>query len=313
MSHPQVQDFLRQVAEMEARTPAEQQLERYQALLEQHFHAMDIARTTIPLWPCNTNLVPAPFLRAAVGPSAYRYYFFSQAEAFFLIRHVCGFKGDQPLLDVGCGCGKTAFALLRLIKSPGSYTGFDIQAPLIEFLNRFFRERKLNHFQAQCFEVLGNRLYHGSQGGMEPELFTFPYPDGHFDCVVLFSVFTHLRTAALANYTRNVARVARPGGRILMSAFLLDNAPEGGTGGAPWIDSPRRQSLLEPLDPADQGHLKVGRHDMPEYVVAYRLQFLIDLFASLGCSLVAEPLYGSWSGRSDFVCHQDVVVFRKDG
>jgi SAM-dependent methyltransferase len=226
---------------------------------------------------------------------------------------VCGFKGDRPLLDVGCGCGKTAFALLRLIRPPGSYTGFDIQPPLIEFMNRFFRERQLDHFQAQCCEVHGNRLYRGSQGGVGPEHFTFPYPDGHFDCVVLFSVFTHLRTAALTNYAHNVARVARPGGRILVSAFLLDNAPEGGTGGAPWIDSPRRQNLLEPLDAADRGHLKVGRHDLPEYVVAYRLQFLIDLFANLGCSLIGEPLYGSWSGRSDFVCHQDVVVFRKDG
>jgi SAM-dependent methyltransferase len=313
MSHPLVQAFFREVAEMEARTPEAQQLERYQALLEQHFHAVDLQRTTIPLWPCNTNLVPAPFLRSAVGPVAYRYYFFSQAEAFFLIRHLCGFTGDQHLLDVGCGCGKTALALLRLIRPPGSYTGFDIQPHLIEFLNRFFRERHLDgHFRADCFDIRGSQLYRGSQSGVAAEEFHFPYPDGHFDCIVLFSVFTHLRTAALTNYARNLARVARPGGRILVSAFLLDNAPDAGTGGAPWTDSPRRQGLVKSVDPADQGHLKVGRLDLPEYVVAYRLQFLTDLFASLGCRLTGEPLYGSWSGRSDFVCHQDVVVFRKD-
>ena len=99
----------------------------YLTLLEAQFHRMDNERTRIPLWPCNLDLVPAPAIREMVGPASYRLYNYGLAEHFWLIRHVCGFRGDQQLLDVGCGFGKTAIALLRLIRPPGSYTGFDIQ------------------------------------------------------------------------------------------------------------------------------------------------------------------------------------------
>lgn len=284
----------------------------YLSLLESHFHSMDIQRTAIPLWPCQLNLAPAPSIRGEVGPESYRHLFYGFAEHFWLLRHVGGFRGDQHLLDVGCGCGKTALAMLRTIRPPGSYTGFDIQPGLIEFMTRLFAQLGVSqHFRADCFPI-SNEFYRGADRPARAEDFEFPYAADTFDCAFLSSVFTHMLSEAVTNYARNLARVVRTGGRILVSAFLLDNSPEGDPGGAEWLDSPRRRMLHEPTSPTDRGRLKVLRPDNPGYLVAYRLEFLTTTFRELGCHLVDEPLWGSWSGRRDFFGYQDFLVFRRE-
>jgi SAM-dependent methyltransferase len=312
MRRDKAERFLEQVRQRLSGSQSVDVPAAYLNLLESHFHWMDRQRTDIPLWPCNMNLVPAPAIRSAVGPESYRHLFYSFAEHFWLLRNVCGFRGDQHLLDVGCGCGKTALALLRTIRPPGSYTGFDIQPKLIDFMNRLFAQLGLSeHFHADCFPI-ENEFYRGAGKPVRAEEFEFPYDADRFDCSFLSSVFTHMLSESVMNYARNLARVVRAGGRILVSAFLLENSPEGSSGGAPWADSPRRRALHEPPNPVDRGRLKVLKPDNPGYLVAYRLDFLTDTFRNFGCHLVGEPLWGSWSGRSDFYSYQDFLVFRKE-
>lgn len=285
----------------------------YLTLLEAQFHRMDNERTRIPLWPCNLDLVPAPSIREMVGPASYRLYNYGLAEHFWLIRHVCGFRGDQHLLDVGCGFGKTAIALLRLIRPPGSYIGFDIQPKMVEFANTLFKQLGVSdRFRAECYPM-ENTFYRGGPRPVRAETFEFPYETNQFDCAVLHSVFTHMLSQAVANYVRNLARVVKPGGRILVSVFLLDNSPEAGTGGEPWADSERRGALQEMLSPIHRGRLRVLKPENPEYMVAYRLEYLTTIFEKFGCRLVGEPLWGSWSGRSDSYCYQDYLLFQKKG
>ena len=285
----------------------------YLTLLEAQFHRMDNERTRIPLWPCNLDLVPAPAIREMVGPASYRLYNYGLAEHFWLIRHVCGFRGDQQLLDVGCGFGKTAIALLRLIRPPGSYTGFDIQPKMVEFANTLFKQLGINgHFRAECYPM-ENTFYRGGPRPARAETFEFPYETSRFDCAVLHSVFTHMLSQAVANYVRNLARVLKPGGRILVSVFLLENSPDAGTGGGPWAESERRGAMQDLLSPIHRGRLRVLKPENPEYMVAYRLEYLTTVFEKFGCRLVGEPLWGSWSGRSDFYCYQDYLLFQKKG
>lgn len=285
----------------------------YLSLLESHFHDLDRERTDLPLWPCNVNLVPSASIRAAAGPPSYRHLIYGLAEHFWLLRHVAGYRGDQHLLDVGCGYGKTALSMIRTIRPPGSYTGFDIQPRLVDFMRRLFDQLGVSDlYRVDCFSI-DNEFYRGQGRAVRAEEFTFPYPAGRFDCCFLSSVFTHMLSEAAANYVRNLARVTRTGGRILVSAFLLDNAPHEGTGGDPWSDSERRLMLQDPPSPVDRGRLKVLRPESPGYLVACRSEFLTTTFKDAGCRAVGEPLWGSWSGRSDFFCYQDFLLFEKAG
>jgi SAM-dependent methyltransferase len=280
----------------------------YVHCVEGHFHTLDWNLGAVGQWPCEMRLMPSRSIRQLAGPPSYDAYIYGLAEHNWLLKYVCGYRGDQHLLDVGCGFGKTAFALLRAIRPPGSYTGFDIDLKVVNFLQTFFQQRGIaDHFHADYFPIQ-NRFYAHQNAAIPAEEFVFPYAANRFHCAVLHSIFTHLLSAAVVNYVNNLGRVVRPGGRILVSTFLLENAPPPGA----WEASPRLRELQEPPDPRDRGCLRVRYPYEPEYMVAYRQGFLTSAFAQARCQLAAEPVWGSWSGRPDFHSFQDYLVFRKE-
>ena len=311
MTRSEAAQFIEDARRQLEATLGEELPPEFVSLLERSFHTLDVQRGRLPLWPCNLDLVPAPAIRAQAGPVSYRHLFYGLAEHFWLIRFGCGYRGDQHLLDVGCGYGKTALALLRTIRPPGSYTGFDINPKLVEFLRKLFvRVGVADFFRAEHFPI-DNQFYRHAGASIPPSQFVFPYEANRFHCAVLFSVFTHMGSAAVKNYVNHLARVVIPGGTILVSAFLLENAPEGGAENGAWAASARRRALREPPDPHERGVLRVLNVERPEYLVAYRLDYLVANFREAGCHLVGDPLWGSWSGRPDFYGYQDYLIFRK--
>ena len=52
--------------------------------------------------------------------------------------------------------------------------------------------------------------------------FHFPYPDGSFDVVFLASLFTHMLPSDVKHYLHEIVRVLKPGGRSLITFFLLN-------------------------------------------------------------------------------------------
>lgn len=53
---------------------------------------------------------------------------------------------------------------------------------------------------------------------------TLPFPDGHFDGVVAFSILEHLKAPELARAATEVARVLEPGGRFLVGCPAVHRA-----------------------------------------------------------------------------------------
>lgn len=83
-----------------------------------------------------------------------------------------GFELDgRRVLDFGCGVGRILLPAVRA--DPGAdHWGYDIHGPSVEWL---------------AGEV-GDRAHVARCGDLPP----LPHPDGHFDLVYAFSVFTHL-------------------------------------------------------------------------------------------------------------------------
>ena len=94
-----------------------------------------------------------------------------------------------------------------------------------------------------------------------------------------------------------LARVLRPGGRVLATFFLLDGdvraAIDAGRAGLPF------------LDPA--GHVAVVSEDVPEEAVAYDAAWMRERVGAHGLDVVSVSP-GTWSGREDGRSFQDVVV-----
>ena len=153
-------------------------------------------------------------------------------EAHFLeiaTGHVRWFKElglvgpDVTFLDVGCGCGRMARALLD--EPIRAYVGFDRHPGMIEWCHREITSRA-NHFQFHWFDIKSAyETLDGHQGSMDACRFRFPFPSHTFDACLVASVFTHMPFDEVAHYLNELHAVMRPGGRVFCSVFCARETP----------------------------------------------------------------------------------------
>ena len=107
---------------------------------------------------------------------------------------------------------------------------------------------------------------------------------------------------AAAHYLAEVSRVLKPGGRCLVTWFLID------------AEADRR--IRSGASPTRFDHVLLGCRvvdaGVPESAVAYREEDARRMYAAAGLE-VADPIrWGGWSGRNDRLSSQDIVVaFRR--
>jgi SAM-dependent methyltransferase len=209
-----------------------------------------------------------------------------------LFRTYSGLRSSDRVLDVGCGIGRMARPLTRVLAPPtGSYDGFDIVAPAIAWCQR--------HYQATPVPFrfvhadLGNAEYNPT-GSQHADRFRFPYPDRQFDLVIATSVFTHLLAAVATHYVSEIARVLAPGGRLFSTWFVLDN-DLGDHPAQPMINFAHRAGDAMVADPA-----------APAAAVSYRRDWLRRALDD-GPLELRSIVRGSWSGQ-DGPTPQDLVL-----
>jgi ubiquinone/menaquinone biosynthesis C-methylase UbiE len=229
---------------------------------------------------------------------------------FELLRDLCDVTPGDRVLDVGCGAGRLAGPLTGFLGPAGSYEGFDSSAERIDWCN----EHIAPHHPGFRFSVAD---VHNGQYNPDAETkaseYTFPYGDGGFDVAFLTSVFTHMLPDDVAHYLDEIARVLKPGGRSLITWFLLNDEAERLLG----EQRDRRH------DPASNAHDALLSHDLgpfrttnpraPEHVVAYYEPWVRDAYDRSGLEIVEPVHYGAWAGRTQTLHNQDVVLARRPG
>jgi SAM-dependent methyltransferase len=204
-----------------------------------------------------------------------------------------GLSSGDRVLDVGCGIGRMARPLSRVLSPPaGSYDGFDVVADGIAWCQQHYRDTQVPFRFAHV--DLHNAEYNPT--GREPaDQFTFPYPDDSFDLTLATSVFTHLLAPDAQRYLAEIARTLKPGGRLFSTWFTVDDdADRDGP-------EPLMINFQHPV-----GEAIVADPEAPAAAVAYPKRWLENSFASAGLSLQGV-VRGSWSG-SVGPTTQDIVI-----
>jgi len=123
-----------------------------------------------------------------------------------LARHGQGLDGVRSILDFGCGCGRV---IRHWAGSAAAIQGCDVNPALVAWCRR--------RLPFAVFQV---------SGAMPP----LPYADEAFDLAYALSVFTHLPAASQRPWARELRRVLRPGGYLLLTVhgrrYLADLAPD---------------------------------------------------------------------------------------
>ena len=218
-------------------------------------------------------------------------------------------RGRAPrILDVGCGTGLLAIASEPLLGLEGRYLGIDVSRRDVEFCRAHYPDSPF------AFALLDTR-----NAAYAPERarerVAWEVADASVDLVTALSVWTHFAEADALFYLREVGRVLRPGGRAILTCFLLDAAARaaaqrtpGGTSRfhatdpARWVfDVPARGSR-EWLHPAWAR--------APEDAIAFTEPALARLLEAGGLRERARHL-GTWR-EAPGLYFQDVLVLGRE-
>jgi SAM-dependent methyltransferase len=246
-------------------------------------------------------LIPPPELMAWEGIEVLEEWFRWGEEWAVLLRAYAGMGRKSRVLEIGCGLGRIAFSL-RYFLDGGSYEGFEIVKAKIAFLKDAF-EPVHPQFRFTWADVQNS--HYNPHGVHRANSYRFPYPDQSFDVVFAASVFTHMTPENTANYFRESRRVLRPGGRCLFSLFLADNYQDR-TLRPPGFNKPDFD--LVHAYPTSAGECAIAFPHDPERMTAYRLALIEELAHQAGLRLRGPPLPGYWSGVTNYIGAQDLVV-----
>ncbi|WP_119726827.1 class I SAM-dependent methyltransferase [Thermomonospora amylolytica] len=175
-------------------------------------------------------------------------------EIFTRLAALAGARPGHRVLDVGCGTGYLTRILAPVVGPAGQVTGVDPSTPMIECARRRAPDN--------CSYLVGE--------GQALEL-----PDAAFDVVVSSLAVHHMPAAGRGAAVREMFRVLRPGGRLLIAEFRPPANPllahlVGMLTGPAMRQSPRE--LLGDLIPQAGFHL-IDEGDLPvmlTYVRALR-------------------------------------------
>ena len=212
-----------------------------------------------------------------------------------LCREYGGLTVEDHVFDLGCGIGRTALAMENFLEPPSSYTGLDIIPFAVRWCERHIA-RKHENFRFVHADVFN--LMYNPRGKLNPDLFSFPFPQGSFTFCLGMSLFTHLLPTAIEQYLREVARVLKDGASFTSTWFLL--CPETRA-------AMRSTGAQSPFPYVFSRHSQRSLH-APEQAVAFDLEYIRELYNRAGLEIQAIHL-GGWSGYNASInSGQDLIV-----
>lgn len=135
------------------------------------------------------------------------------------LQEYCDLKATSKVLDIGCGIGRLARPLTKILNEEGKYAGFDVVKSGINWCQKNISSK---HQNFEFIHVdLSNDLY--TTGGEDASSFNFPYQDQSFSIAVAISVYTHLLPEETNRYLAETARILEPGGLAFFTFFIQDN------------------------------------------------------------------------------------------
>ncbi len=217
-----------------------------------------------------------------------------------------GIGPDADVLDIGCGVGRAAVALVPHLRE-GTYEGFDVVPAFVSWCAREITPRHPN-FRFQLADVW-NRQYNRA-GDVSPAEYEFPFAADRFDAALAASVFTHIEPDGVRRYLAEAGRVLRGGGVLVCTFFLVDSEVEGllrESRAAFALDHRLSDSTGTPYLAADPR--------VPEFCVGIFESQLAAAAEDAGFEPGPEIERGWWSGRrvGDGAPYQDIVTLRKPG
>ncbi|MEO0976121.1 MAG: class I SAM-dependent methyltransferase [Pseudomonadota bacterium] len=207
-----------------------------------------------------------------------------------------GLHEHERVLDIGCGIGRMAVPLTQYLDpEKGMYTGLDPAPAGIQWSAQHIGAVYPN-FRFMHLDI-ANDLYN-PKGRIRGRELLLPFENNAFDFAIMTSVVTHLPADEIEPYFREISRLLEPGGRLFLSAFVME--PESQRGAAELTPRIRFHRTAE--GPSWHADAKA-----PLAAVAFDDGFLDTTLHAAGFDIALKKL-GHWRGQTGSQHYQDFFV-----
>ncbi|OIS94425.1 class I SAM-dependent methyltransferase [Brucella cytisi] len=132
-----------------------------------------------------------------------------------------GLRPDAHVLDIGSGIGRMAVPLTQYLDpAKARYSGIDPVAGGVNWCRQYITSRYPN-FEFRHIDI-AHDLYN-PKGAVSGLNLVLPFADKSFDFIIMTSVVTHLTSDEVKTYLDQISRVLAPGGKLFMTAFVVDD------------------------------------------------------------------------------------------
>lgn len=132
-----------------------------------------------------------------------------------------GLRPDAHVLDIGSGIGRMAVPLTQYLDpAKARYSGIDPVAGGVNWCQQYITSRYPN-FEFRHIDI-AHDLYN-PKGAVSGLNLVLPFADKSFDFIIMTSVVTHLTSDEVKTYLDQISRVLAPGGKLFMTAFVVDD------------------------------------------------------------------------------------------
>jgi ubiquinone/menaquinone biosynthesis C-methylase UbiE len=211
------------------------------------------------------------------------------------LQEVAPLRPEMNILEIGCGIGRDAIPLTKILSKNGSYLGIDISQESITWDSENITARFPN-FRFICHDI--KEPWYNPNGKLSLRDCSIPLPENSVDLVILQSVLTHMLRDNISLYLKEFSRVIRDDGHIYATVFLVDDFI---------LHSQDFQAFISFNHYIGDG-CYVNDLSHPTKVVAYKIGAIEAMAREAGLELAAPlPVPKSWSAFSG----QDRVVLRR--
>lgn len=206
------------------------------------------------------------------------------------------YQNHASIVDIGCGYGRLAHALLRDPDFQGRYLGMDILAKHIQWCEEHLTYDGVKKTSFQHIDVQNGR--YNANGTVSTENVQVNIADNSADIVCFISVFTHMYDDDIKNYLKLATKLLKKKGEIFCTFFLMNES---------WSQCEKEGKSVYPMPYVLNDFCSFHNAQDPLHAIAYREDFIIDLFNELNCQIEQISL-GQWCGRKGAKNYQDLIV-----
>lgn len=171
-------------------------------------------------WSMGEKDLPSTEMMNVIGSYNTDHFKINMIQFFteFYWRDLIGF--DSTVLDLGCGCGRLAIPISRMLES-GRYYGVDVWGEGIDWCKANITSVYKNS-QFYRINAINNYYFSEKDNGLNNE-FSLNFVEGQsVDFTFAISLFSHLLKRDAISYYNEIGRLMKKGGIVYVTGFVID-------------------------------------------------------------------------------------------